>query len=141
MAIQINSQIEIDEEEIQENFIRSSGPGGQKVNKTSNAVQLRFNVIHSTSLPNEVRERLKHIAGNRITSEGELIIEANEYRSQERNRQEARRRLVQLIRQAARRPKARKRTKPTAASQKRRLEEKRRHSEKKRLRRNIPPPE
>ena len=141
MAIQINSQIEIDEEEIQENFIRSSGPGGQKVNKTSSAVQLRFNVIHSTSLPIEVRERLKHIAGNRITSEGELIIEANEYRSQERNRQEARRRLVQLIRQAARRPKARKRTKPTAASQKRRLEEKRRHSEKKRLRRNIPPPE
>jgi ribosome-associated protein len=141
MAIRINSQIEIDEGEIQENFIRASGPGGQKVNKTSSAVQLRFDVLHSDSLPNEVRERLKHIAGNRITSEGELIIESNHYRSQERNRQEARRRLVQLIRQATRRPKARKPTKPTAASQKRRLEEKRRHSEKKRLRRDLPPPE
>ncbi len=141
MAIKITPEIEIDESEIQEAFIRASGPGGQKINKTSSAVQLRFDVANSSSLPEEVRKRLMHLAGSRMTVEGVLILEASKYRSQERNRQEARRRLVQLIRQAAKRPKGRKKTKPTEESKIRRLEEKRRRSEIKRLRRNIPPPE
>ena len=141
MAIQITPQIEIEESEIQENFIRASGPGGQKVNKTSTAVQLRFDVANSPSLPNDVRQRLSKLAGNRMTSDGVLIIEANQYRNQERNRKDARRRLIQLIRRAAKRPRNRKKTAPTEAAKRRRLEEKRRRSEVKRLRRDIPPPE
>ena len=141
MSIQITPHIEIEESEIEEDFIRASGPGGQKVNKTSTAVQLRFDVANSQSLPEQVRKRLREIGGNRITSEGILILESSQYRSQGRNRHDARRRLVQLIRQAARPPKVRKKTRPTEAAQKRRLEQKRHRSEIKRLRRNLPPPE
>lgn len=141
MSIQITPQIEIEESEIKEDFIRASGPGGQKVNKTSTAVQLRFDVANSQSLPEQVRKRLMKIAGNRITNEGILIVESSQYRSQGRNRHDARRRLIQLIRQAAKPPKTRKHTKPTEAAKKRRLEQKRRRSEIKQLRRNVPPPE
>lgn len=141
MAIQITPQIEIEEAEIQENFIRASGPGGQKVNKTSTAVQLRFDVANSPSLPDDVRQRLSKLAGRRMTSDGILIIEASQHRNQEQNRKEARRRLIQLIRQAAKRPRKRKKMAPTEAAKRRRLEEKRRRSEIKRLRRDIPPPE
>ncbi|HEX6303548.1 MAG TPA: alternative ribosome rescue aminoacyl-tRNA hydrolase ArfB [Anaerolineales bacterium] len=141
MSIRINPQIEIEESEIEEDFIRASGPGGQKVNKTSTAVQLRFDVANSQSLPEQVRKRLMKIASNRISTEGILRIESSQYRSQGRNRHDARRRLIQLIRQAAKPPKTRRKTKPTEASKKRRLEQKRRRSEIKRLRRNIPPPE
>lgn len=141
MTIQITPQIEIDEAEIEENFIRASGPGGQKVNKTSTAVQVRFDVANSPSLPDEVRQRLSRLAGNRMTSDGILIIEAKQHRNQEQNRQEARRRLIQLIRQATKRPRKRKKTAPSEAAKRRRLEEKRRRSEIKRLRRDIPPPE
>lgn len=139
--LKVNKHIRLEEREIEETFIRASGPGGQKVNKTATAVQLRFDVLNSTSLPEEVRERLLKLAGARLTQEGVLVIEAKEHRTQERNREAARKRLVELIRRAARKPKARKKTKPTKASQQRRLEKKRRRSEIKRQRRSIPPPE
>lgn len=135
--IKITPHIEIDESEIEEQFIKSSGPGGQHVNKASTAVQLRFDVVHS-SLPQEVRQRLRDLAGNRITDNGILVIEAQDSRSQRRNRQTARRRFIDLLRQAARKPKTRRRTKPTKSSQQKRLDKKKRRSRKKRLRK---PPE
>lgn len=134
LMIKITPNIAIEENEIEESFIRASGPGGQKVNKTATAVQLRFDAANSPSLPNRVRERLMRLAGNRLTEEGELIIEARQFRTQEQNRQDARARLVRLIRQAARKPKTRRKTSPTAASQERRLQKKRRRSEIKRRR-------
>lgn len=138
--LKVSKHIHINEQELEESFVRASGPGGQKVNKTATAVQLRFNVLNSTSLPEEVRERLVRLAGSRLTQEGELLIEAKEHRTQERNRDAARQRLADLIRRAARKPKTRKKTKPTKASQKRRLEHKRRRGELKRQRRSVPPP-
>ncbi len=135
--IYITKDISIDEKEIQEDFIRSSGPGGQNVNKVSTAVQLRFDVKHSPSLPEEVRERLMQIAGSRLTSEGILIIDARRFRQQERNRQDALNRLMELIRRAARKPKTRHKTKPTLASRLKRLDAKRRHAEKKRFRQRV----
>ncbi len=132
--IEITSKIAISENEIEENFIRASGPGGQKVNKAATAVQLRFDVAHSPSLPDRVRERLTRLAGNRMTEDGVLIIEARQFRTQEQNRQDALDRLVKLIRQAARKPKTRRKTTPTRASQERRLRKKRRRSEIKRMR-------
>jgi ribosome-associated protein len=134
LVIKITPNIAIEENEIEESFIRASGPGGQKLNKTATAVQLRFDVANSPSLPNRVRERLMRLAGNRLTDEGELIIEARQFRTQEQNRQDARARLVKLIRQATRKPKTRRKTSPTAASQERRLQKKRRRSEIKRRR-------
>jgi ribosome-associated protein len=139
--LKVSKHIRIDEQELEETFIRASGPGGQKVNKTATAVQLRFDVLNSTSLPEEVRERLGKLAGSRLTQDGVLVIEAKEHRTQERNRDAARQRLVDLIRRAVRKPKTRKKTKPTKTSQKRRLEQKRRRGELKRQRRSIPPPE
>jgi len=133
--------ISIDEDELEEHFIRSSGPGGQKVNKTATAVQLRFDVARSPSLPDDVRKRLIRLGAKRITDDGVLVIDARRYRTQEGNRRDARRRLAELIRKAARRPKARRKTKPGPAAKKRRLEEKRRRSEKKRLRGPIRPDE
>jgi ribosome-associated protein len=138
--IRITPEIAIDEDAIQVSFTRSSGPGGQRVNRAATAVQLRFDVA-GASLPEDVRQRLTDLAGNRINKEGELIIEASSHRSQARNRQEALNRLVDLIRQAAKKPKPRRETRRTAASERRRLENKRRRSEKKRRRRFTPPPD
>jgi ribosome-associated protein len=133
--IKVTENIAIDERELQEEFIRASGPGGQNVNKVATAVKLRFDAAHSTSLPGDVRDRLIRLAGSRITEEGVIIIDARRFRSQERNRQDARERLVALIRKAAQRPKPRRKTHPTAASKERRLEEKRRRGHMKRIRR------
>jgi len=136
--LEITPTLAIDESEISEEFVRASGPGGQNVNKVASAVQLRFNVQSSPSLPEGVRHRLIHLAGNRITDEGELIIEAKRYRSQLQNREDARQQLADLIRQATIRPKPRRKTKPTAASQRKRLERKSQRSETKRQRRFRP---
>jgi ribosome-associated protein len=132
--IQITPNIALDERELQWEFIRASGPGGQRVNKVSTAVQLRFDVGNTAVLPEEIRERLMHLGGKRITSEGVLIIEARRFRTQEKNRQDALDRLIKLVRKAAEKPKKRRRTKPTKASARRRLEEKRRRAETKRRR-------
>ena len=136
--IRVTGTITIDEEEIHQQFIRASGPGGQNVNKVATAVQLRFDVAHSPSLPEDVRERLALLAGKRMTREGYLIINARRFRTQEQNRQDSVARLVNLIRQAAQRPKIRKRTRPTQASKERRLESKHHRSKIKDLRRAEP---
>jgi len=136
--IRVSRKIAIDENELEERFFHASGPGGQHVNKAATAVQLRFDAAHSPSLPEEVRQRLIDLAGNKVTDEGVLVIEAQRFRSQHRNRRDARKRLAALIRQAAKKPKKRRKTKPSRAAQERRLEEKHRRSEKKRLRK---PPE
>jgi ribosome-associated protein len=132
--IQITPTIAIDESEFALEFVRASGPGGQNVNKVATAVQLRFDVHNSPSLSDDVRERLTHIAGKRMTEDGVLIIEARRFRTQERNRQDAIDRLVALIQKATQKTKTRRKTKPSIASKHRRLEAKRRQSEKKRLR-------
>ncbi len=126
--IRITDQISIDESEIEENFVRSSGPGGQNVNKLSTAVQLRFDVRASPSLPNDVALRLMRLAGRRITKDGVLVLIAQNHRTQERNRAEAQDRLVALIQEAAVRPTPRRATKPTKASKLRRIEGKKRRS-------------
>ena len=136
--IRVTRTIAIDESEIEFEFIRASGPGGQNVNKVATAVQLRFDVAHSPSLPDGVRERLLHLAGSRVTKDGVLIVEARRFRTQEQNKQDAIDRLVELARRAAKKPRVRRKTRPTLESQRRRLEAKRRRSEKKRLRRSGP---
>lgn len=133
----MNERIAINEDELHWEFVRSSGPGGQNVNKVSTAVQLRFHVLASPSLPEDVKVRLMRLAGGRITKEGELLIEAREYRYQERNRQEALRRLIQWILKAAFVPKIRRKTKPTASSREKRLEIKKHISQKKQTRGKI----
>jgi ribosome-associated protein len=135
--ISITQTISIDEREIQERFVLASGPGGQNVNKVATAVQLRFDVAGSPSLPEEVRTRLTRLAGRRMTDEGVLLIDARRFRTQERNRQDARERLFTLIRRAAEPPKPRKKTRPTLASRARRLESKRQRGETKRRRRSV----
>lgn len=132
--ININNDISINENEITEEFVRSSGPGGQNVNKVSTAVQLRFGVINSPSLPEDIKHRLVKIAGKRITNEGVLVINARQYRTQEKNRQDALNRLVELIRNASVAPKKRKKTTPSSESKKERVEAKRRRSQIKGLR-------
>jgi ribosome-associated protein len=132
--IRVNAQIELDEREIQEDFVRASGPGGQNVNKVSTAVQLRFDVAHSPSLPDPVRARLVALAGRRLTQDGVLIIEAERYRSQRRNRDDALERLLTLIREACEVETPRRPTRPTLASKKRRLDSKQRRGETKKLR-------
>ena len=136
--IRITSNIAIDEREIEESFVRASGPGGQNVNKLSTAVQLRFDVRRSPSLPDEVRARLERLAGSRLTREGSLVITAQRHRTQARNRADALERLVALIRQAAVAPVKRRPTRPTAASRERRIEGKKRRSSIKHLRRAKP---
>lgn len=135
--IHITPTLAIDESEIHLDFIRASGPGGQKVNKTSTAVQLRFDVARSPSLPEGVRERLIRLAGKRISRDGVLIIDARSLRTQERNRQDAMKRLIELIRRAVKKPKARRKTKPSPAAQKRRLNQKHRRGAIKRLRGSV----
>jgi ribosome-associated protein len=131
--IQITPTFSIDESELQLAFVRASGPGGQNVNKVATAVQLRFDVIHS-SLPDEVKERLKHIAGSKITAEGELLLEAKTFRTQEQNREDAVKRFVDLLQRAFKKPRTRHKTKPTAASREKRLQAKKQRGEVKKLR-------
>lgn len=135
--IRVTDNIIINEKEIKEDFIRSSGPGGQNVNKVATAVHLRFDVRNSPSLPENVRRRLVRLAGRRITNEGILIIKASRFRTQDRNRQDAINRLADLIRKASVIPKPRRKTRPTLLSRKRRMEEKRRRGDIKRARRPI----
>jgi ribosome-associated protein len=134
-SIRITAGLTLDPAEIEESFVRAAGPGGQHVNKTSTAVQLRFDVRHSPSLPHDVRLRLERLAGRRLTRDGVLVLVAQGERSQKRNREEALARLVALVRAAARPPRPRKKTRPTKASKERRLEGKKRHSALKSLRR------
>lgn len=122
--IRVTNSIHLDERELEESFIRASGPGGQNVNKLATAVQLRFDVRNSPNLRDEVRERLESLAGRRLTQDGVLIITADRFRTQERNREDARERLFALIRAAAVRPKTRRATKPTKGSKERRLKAK-----------------
>jgi len=136
--IAITATISLDEGELEERFIRASGPGGQNVNKLSSAVQLRFDVRHSPSLPADVRARLERLAGNRLTRAGELVITAQRHRTQERNRQDARERLIDLIRRAAVPPKPRRPTRPPRASRERRLQGKKHRATVKGLRRAKP---
>jgi ribosome-associated protein len=133
--IRITDKISLDESELEESFVRSSGPGGQNVNKVSSAVQLRFDARRSPSLPNDVAIRLMRLAGSRLTKEGVIVIVAQSYRDQTRNRAEARERLIDLIREAAVKPTPRRATKPTKASKKRRLEGKRHRADIKKMRR------
>ena len=135
--IRVTDTISIDEEEIEESFVRSSGPGGQNVNKLSTAVQLRFDVRRSPSLPNDVAIRLMRLAGKRLTKDGVLVLIAQNARTQERNRAEARERLIELIREASVKPVPRRATKPTKASKTRRLEGKKLRSNVKDMRGKV----
>ena len=132
--IPVTRSISIDESELSESFIRASGPGGQNVNKVSSAVQLRFDVRRSPSLPEPVRARLEKLAGSRLTKDGVLVIAADRFRTQERNREDARDRLLALIRRATEVPKPRRPTRPTLASKERRLKAKAGRGTVKRLR-------
>ncbi|MGA2566832.1 MAG: alternative ribosome rescue aminoacyl-tRNA hydrolase ArfB [Pseudolabrys sp.] len=134
----ITDTISIDDAELSESFVRSSGPGGQNVNKVSSAVQLRFDVRHSPSLPNDVAVRLMRLAGKRLTKEGVIVIIAQSHRAQERNRADARARLFELIRQAAVKPVPRRATKVPKAQKRKRIEGKKHRSTIKRLRGGKP---
>lgn len=132
--MRVTRSITIDETELTERFILASGPGGQNVNKVATAVELRFDFAHSKSLPEAVRARLATLAGKRLSAAGVLVITAQRFRSQPRNREDARERLATLIREAATPPKVRRATRPTRAAKRRRLEDKRQHSTRKRER-------
>jgi len=131
--IEISPSLQIDERQLQIDYVRASGPGGQNVNKVATAAQLRFDV-QASGLPEDVQARLTHLAGNRMTSEGLLLIEAKRFRTQEQNREDAIQRFVELVRKALVKPKARKKTKPTQASKEERLQEKKRRAEIKKMR-------
>lgn len=136
--IEITPRLSIDPAEIEEQFIRAGGPGGQNVNKVSTAVQLRFDIRHSPSLTEDVRARAERLAGRRLTKDGVIVISANRYRTQEQNRDDALSRLVDLLRQATQRPTPRRPTKPSRAARQRRLDSKTRRGTIKRLRRGKP---
>jgi len=137
--LHITPRISIADDELGETFIRASGPGGQNVNKVSTAVELRFDVANSPSLPEDVRARVIKLAGRRLTQDGVLVITAETHRSQARNREEARQRLAELVRKAALRPKTRRPTRPTRGSTARRLKAKTVRSGIKRMRSDKPP--
>ncbi len=137
----VSDRIAIPEHELEEVFVRASGPGGQNVNKVSSAVQLRFDVRSSPSLPEAVRERLERLAGRRLSRDGVLVIDARRYRTQERNREDARERLAALVRSAEELPTARRATRPTRASRERRLAGKAVRSRVKSLRSKRPEPD
>ena len=139
--IQINSSISIAEKEIKENFIRAPGPGGQKVNKTESAVQLRFNARTSPSLSHSQFKRLKALAGQRITREGVIVITANQFRSQDQNRKDALDRLIKMIKKSTETPKIRRPTKPSKTAMKRRLDGKRHQSAIKKERGKVSQPD
>ncbi len=135
--ISITPEISLDENELNFEFVRSSGPGGQNVNKVSTAAQLRFDVKNSPNLRHDLRERIIKLAGRKMTREGVLIIHANTFRSQEKNREDALRRLSNIIREASLVPRQRKKTKPTLASKTKRLESKRKKSKVKEMRKPV----
>lgn len=137
--IPITDTISLDPSEIEESFIRSSGPGGQNVNKVETAVQLRFDAARSPSLPPPMLARLRRLAGARMTTDGVILITARRFRSQDRNRQDALERLVDLLRRASRPPKPRRPTKPTLGSKTRRLKAKTARGQVKRLRGGVGP--
>ena len=137
--IKITDSIYINESEVKESFIRSSGPGGQHVNKVATAVQLRFNAKNSGDISAKVYKRLRAIAGSKLTEDGNLIIVSREHRSQSQNRRVALDKLISLLQQAAKKPKHRTPTRPSQASVEKRLRNKRLQSEKKKSRRNIDP--
>lgn len=135
--IRIGKNIFVPERELEFHFVRSSGPGGQNVNKVATAVQLRFDAAHSPSLPQDIRERLMALAGKRLNDAGVIIIDARRFRTQERNRRDAVDRLAELLRRAAARPKPRRKTVPGRAAVEHRLAEKRSRSDAKRSRRRV----
>jgi len=135
--IRVNEDISIPDSEITLAFVRADGPGGQHVNKTATAVQLRFDVRQSPSLPEGVRQRLQRLAGRRLTRDGVLVIDARSHRSQKQNREEALGRLIHLVQAAARPPRPRRPTKPSAASRRRRLESKRQRARLKQSRQSV----
>ena len=137
MAIRVGPRVTIEESELVERFVRASGPGGQNVNKVATAVQLRFDVARSPSLPEDVRERLRRLAGNRLTDDGVLVIDARRFRTQERNRRDALERLVALVERALVAPRPRKATRPTRGSKERRLAAKQQRGKVKQLRGRI----
>jgi ribosome-associated protein len=135
--MQLTPTLAIDDSEIEEKFVRASGPGGQNVNKVATAVQLRFDAANSRSITGEVRERLRAIAGTRMTAEGVLVIDARTFRTQAANRQAARERLAEMLTQALIRPKRRHKTRPSGASKERRLTAKRQRSSTKKIRKDV----
>ena len=136
--IEVSPTVKIDESEIQYEFIRASGPGGQNVNKVSSAVKLRFDAANAPGLPPEVRQRLQRLAGRRMNAEGVLLLDARSHRTQEANRREAFQRLIDLLMQASVEPRPRRKTRPSPASRQRRLQGKHQRSQVKRLRRYDP---